>query len=73
MIYQLDKKKTHFRAGLPRQQCLEYGPVSIVRVDVHVNDRPGGALLPKQIASVDRLQGTLRHSYGTETNKEKIK
>ena len=43
---------------LSRHQCLEDGPVPVVRVDVHVDDGAGRppAKLPVQVEPVDGLQ-----------------
>ena len=47
---------------LSRHQCLEDGPVPVVRVDVHVDDGAGrpAAKLPVQVEPVDGFERRLR-------------
>jgi len=40
---------------IPRKERLEDGPIPIVSVNVHVDDRNGRALFTKEIAAVDCL------------------
>ncbi len=52
----------NLRTRFPRKESLEDGTVPVVRVDVHVNNRPRCSLVTKEVQPVHSLQRWLRHS-----------
>lgn len=61
-------KVSDLGAGFTRDEILKYGTVAHVSVDIDVHDRPGGAMLSKQIEAVYSFHCSLSHPNRAENH-----